>query len=211
MTKIIVLISILGAALAGAATAAAPTLSLSANASTVDFGKPVTLSGALSTQKTNQAVMLDATQCGSTKASKAATVRTTANGAYTTPVSPLAATSYQATNKNIKSATVAVTVRPLLQLVKVARNSYTAKVTVGMSLKGKAVMFQRYSKLRKRWIQVKRVLLANETVGPAAKPLVVDSVSFKAKLAKKTRVRLLISAAQAGPCYLSVGSNVLRA
>jgi hypothetical protein len=211
MTKILFLASIVGAALAGAATAAAPTLTLTASAPTVDFGKPVTLSGALSTQKSNQAVTVDATACGSTKAVKAATVRTVANGAYTTPVSPLAATSYQASNKNAKSAMVAVGVRPLLQLVKVARNSYTAKVTVGLSLKGKAIMFQRYSKLRKRWVQVKRLLLATETVGPAANPLIVDSVSFKATVARKTRVRLLISAAQAGPCYLSVGSNVLRA
>ena len=211
MTKILVLTSIMGAALVGAATAAAPSLTLTSSAPGVDFGKPVTLSGALSTQKSNQAVTLDATACGSTKSTKAATVRTTANGAYTTPVSPQAATSYQASNKNAKSAMVAVSVRPLLQLVKVARNSYTAKVTVALSLKGKAVMFQRYSKLRKRWIQVKRMLLVTETVGPAAKPLVVDSVSFKAKVAKKTRVRVLISAAQAGPCYLSVGSNVLRA
>ena len=211
MTKILVLASIIGAALAGAATAAAPTLTLSASAPTVDFGKPVTLSGTLSTQKTNQAVTLDATECGSAKAVKAATVRTVGNGAYTTPVSPLAATSYQASNKNAKSALVAVSVRPLLQLVKASRNAYTAKVTVGRSLKGKAVMFQRYSKLRKRWVQVKRLLLVTETVGPAAKPLVVDSVSFKAKVAKKTRVRLQISAAQASPCYLSVGSNVLRA
>ena len=211
MTKILVLTSIIGAALASAATAAAPTLSLTASAPTVDFGKPVTLSGTLSGQKGNQNVALDATECGSTKATRVATVKTAANGTYTTIVSPLAATKYQASNKNLTSSTVAVTVRPLLQLVKVARNSYTGKVTVGRSLKGKTVMFQRYSRLRKRWVQVKRLILTTETVGPAAKPLVVDSVSFKAKLAKKTRVRLLISAAQAGPCYLSVGSNVLRA
>ena len=106
---------------------------------------------------------------------------------------------------------MAVTVRPLLQLIRVARGSYTAKVTVGRSLKGKAVLFQRYSRLRKRWVQVKRLILATETVGPATKPVVVDSVSFRAKVPTKTRVRMLITAAQAGSCYLSASSAVLRA
>jgi hypothetical protein len=73
------------------------------------------------------------------------------------------------------------------------------------------VLFQRYSRLRKRWVQVKRLILATETVGPATKPVVVDSVSFRAKVPAKTRVRMLITAAQAGPCYLSASSTVLRA
>jgi hypothetical protein len=211
MTKILVLVTISGAALAAAATAAAPTLTLAASAPSVDYGKPVVLSGALSTQKANQSISLKSTECGTTKAVKTATVKTAAAGAYTTTSTPIAGTSYQVTYKNATSPVVAVTVRPLLQLIRVARGSYTAKVTVGRSLKGKAVLFQRYSRLRKRWVQVKRLILATETVGPATKPVVVDSVSFRAKVPAKTRVRMLITAAQAGPCYLSASSTVLRA
>jgi len=73
------------------------------------------------------------------------------------------------------------------------------------------VLFQRYSRLRKRWVQVKSQILATETVGPATNQVVVDSVSFRAKVPAKTRVRTLITAAQAGPCYLSASSTVLRA
>jgi hypothetical protein len=210
MTKILVLVTIAGAALAAAAAAAAPTLTLAANAPSVDYGKPVVLSGALSTQKANQSISLESTECGSTKAVKTATVKTAAAGAYTTASTPLAGTSYQVTYKNAKSPVVAVTVRPLLQLIRVARGSYTAKVTVGRSLKGKAVLFQRYSKLRKRWVQVKKVVLTTEAPGPA-KPTLLDSASFRAKVALKTRVRLLISTAQAAPCFLSASSNVVRA
>ena len=202
---------IVGAALAAAATAAAPvTLTLAASAPTVGYGKPVTLSGVLSTKRANQAIAIQATECGSTRAVKVATVKTTANGAYTTPVTPAAGTTYQATFKNVKSPTVPVAVRPVLLLTRLARGSYAAKVTVGQTLKGKAVLFQRYSTLRKRWVQVKRVVLTVEAPGPA-KPTVIDSASFKAKVALKTRVRLLISTVQAGPCYLSASSNSVRA
>ncbi len=168
MLKILATALIAGAALAAAATAAAPvTVTLVASAPSVDYGKPATLTGVLSTQKTNQAIAIQATECGSTKPVKAATVRTTANGAYTSPVTAAVATSYQATFKNVKSPVVAVAVRPLLQLTRLARGSYAAKVTAGQTLKGKAVLFQRYSKLRKRWVQVKRVVLTTEAPGPA--------------------------------------------
>lgn len=211
MLKILATMLTAGAALAAAATAAAPvTVTLAASPTVVSYGKPVTLSGTLSTKRANQAIAIEATECGSTKAVRAATVRTTANGVYTTPVTPTAATTYQAAFKNVKSTTVAVAVRPVLQLTRLARGSYTAKVTVGKTLKGKAVLFQRYSTLRKRWIQVKKVVLTTEAPGPA-KPTVVDSASFRAKVALRIRVRLLISVVQAAPCYLSATSNVVRA
>ncbi|MDQ2981692.1 MAG: hypothetical protein M3R26_05130 [Actinomycetota bacterium] len=211
MTKILTAVVIAGAALAAAATAAAPvTVSLAASATVVDYGKPVTLSGTLSTQKANQAIAVQATECGSTKVVKAATVKTTANGAYTTPVTPTLGTSYQATFKNAKSNAAAVTVRPLLLLTRVARGSFTAKVTAGQALTGKAVLFQRYAKARRRWVQVKRVVLGVAAPGPA-KPAMVTSASFKAKVALRARVRLLISTAQAGPCYVTATSNVVRA
>jgi hypothetical protein len=211
MLKILASMLVAGAALVAAATAAAPvTVTLAASATVVSYGKPVTLSGALSTKRANQPIAIEATECGSTKAIKAATVRTVANGVYSTPVTPAAATTYQATFKNVKSTTVSVAVRPVLRLTKVARGSYTAKVTAGKTLKGKAVLFQRYSTLRKRWIQVKRVLLTTEAPGPT-KPTVIDSASFRAKVALRARVRLLISTVQAAPCFLSASSNVVRA
>ncbi|MDP9232921.1 MAG: hypothetical protein M3O73_09195, partial [Actinomycetota bacterium] len=137
MLKIVASTVIAGAALAAAATAAAPvTLTLAASAASVGYGKPVTLSGVLSSQRANQAIGIEATECGTTKAVKIATVKTAAKGAYTTPATPAAGTTYQATFKNIKSPTVAVAVRPVLLLTRLARGSYTAKVTVGKTLKG---------------------------------------------------------------------------
>jgi hypothetical protein len=83
-------------------------------------------------------------------------------------------------------------------------------VTAGQALTGKVVSFQRYAKLRKRWVQVKRVTLGAATPGPA-KPTMVTAASFKAKVALGTRVRALISKLQAAPCYVTATSNTVRA
>jgi hypothetical protein len=200
---------VLGAALATAASAAAPTLTLTSSATAVAYGKPLTLSGQLSGAKPSQTVGIDATVCGTSRAAKITNAKTTATGAYSAAVTPTAGTTYQATYKNVKSATVAVTVRPVLALSK-SGTTWTAKVTAGQGLTGKAVLFQRYVRLRKRWKQVKRVLLTATTPGPA-KPTVVSSATFTARLARGTRVRLAITTAQAAPCYVAATSPSLRA
>jgi hypothetical protein len=200
---------VLGAALATAAAAAAPTLTLTSSATVVAYGKPLTLSGQLSGGKPSQTVGIDGTVCGTSRSAKVASAKTTATGAYSAAVTPTAGTTYQATYKNVKSAAVAIAVRPVLALSK-SGTTWTAKVTAGQALTGKAVLFQRYVRLRKRWKQVKRVLLTATTPGPA-KPTVVSSATFKAKLARGTRVRLAISTAQAAPCYVAATGPSLRA
>jgi hypothetical protein len=207
--KTLAIALVLGAALATAASAAAPTLSLTTSAASVPYGKSLTLGGQLSGGKPNQTVGVDGLACGTTRAAKVTSAKTSATGAYSAAVTPTGGTTYQATYKTVKSASVAVTVQPVLTLTKNG-TTWTAKVTAGQALTGKAVLFQRYVKLHKRWKQLKRVLLTASTPGPA-KPTVVSSVSFTAKLARGTRVRLLMSTAQAAPCYVSSASASLRA
>jgi hypothetical protein len=199
------------AALAGAATAAgvATTLSLTAAPTTAAYGKAVVLSGVLSTHRANQNVKVDATECGTTASKTLATVKTNATGAYTTPATPTVNTTYQATQKNTKSPTVAVTVSPGVKLQRLKRGSYVISITSAVDLKGKAVLFQRYSKLRKRWVQAKRLLLTTTT--PGTKPTMVSSVAFNARVAKGARVRAAITKAQAAPCYIAATSSSLRA
>jgi hypothetical protein len=199
------------AALAGAATAAvvATTLTLTATPTSIAYGKAVTLNGVLSTHKASQNVKVNATECGQNTSKTVGTVKTNSTGAYTMAVTPIVNTSYQAAQKNTKSPAVAITVAPVLKLVRVKRGSYTVSVTSAVDLKGKAVLFQRYVKTRKRWVQVKRVLLATTTAG--TKPTMVSSVAFKAKVAKGLRVRAAISKAQAAPCYVAATSNRVRA
>jgi hypothetical protein len=209
--KTLILTAIVGAALAAAAGAAPPvTLTLAAGTATVTYGSPLTLSGQLSSKKPNQAIGIGAAECGSSKQAKVATLKTVANGAYSTAVTPTIGTTYQATYKNVNSATVSIAVRPLLELTKTAAGHYTAKATAAQALTGKFVLFQRYKKLRKRWVQVKRLPLGAAVPG-ATKPAMVSSVSFKSALARGTRVRMMITAKQAGPCYASATSKSLRA
>jgi hypothetical protein len=208
--KTLAAVCIGAAALAAAAVAAPPvTLTLTATPLVVAYGKPVTLAGQVSTKKANQQVVIQGTACGSTNTTKAATVKTTANGNYTTPVTPTVGTTYRANFKNGTSQAVAITVKPVVELKRVARGSYTASVTAGQALTGKFVLFQRYKRLAKRWVQVKR--LALKTSVPGTKPTVVSSVSFKAKLRTGTRVRAMISKLQAGPCYVQATSKSIRA
>ncbi|MFL5921249.1 MAG: hypothetical protein ACJ75Q_13470 [Gaiellaceae bacterium] len=208
--KTFVAVCIAAAAVAAAAVAAPPvTLTLTANPTSVAYGKPVAFSGQVSTKKANQQVVLEGTACGAKSATKAATVKTTANGNYTVSVTPALGTTYRANFKNGTSQAVVISVKPLLELKRVSRGSFTANVTAGQALTGKFVLFQRYKKLRKRWVQVKR--LALKTSVPGTKPTVVSSVSFKSKLRVGTRVRVMISKAQAAPCYLPATSKSIRA
>jgi hypothetical protein len=208
--KILAATLVAGAALVAAATAAAPvTLTLAASSKAVKYGSALMLTGALSTQKTNQQITIQATDCGTPKPRQVARVKTVANGAYSTPDTPAVGTVYQASDKAVKSNTVAVTVAPVVQLTRVARGSYAAAVTAGIDLKGKTVLFQRYSKLKKRWVQVRRVVLSMSA--PAVKkPTVISTATFKSKLPKRTRVRLALSKKQAAPCYALAVSNVVR-
>jgi hypothetical protein len=200
-----------GAALAAAASAAtlADTLTLTATPTTVAYGKAAALNGVLSTHKANQTVKVAATACGQQAAKTIATVKTNATGAYTASVTPTVNTTYQATQKTTTSPKVVVSVSPVVKLQKVRRGSYTVSVTAGLDLKGKAILFQRYSKLRKRWVQVKRVVLTTST--PGTKPTIVSSVGFNAKAPKRARVRAVLSKAQAAPCYVAATSNSVRA
>jgi hypothetical protein len=209
--RILAAAAIAGAALAAAAAAAAPvTLTLAASAPKVAYSKTVTLTGVLSTKRANQPIAILAKDCTMTAAKKLMTVKTTANGAYKTTVTPTVRTSYQASQKKVMSNTVAVAVSPTLKLVRVQRGSYSASVTAGQDLKGKAILFQRYSRLKKRWVQVKRVVLTTSAPGSPT-PTVVSSVSFTAKAPRRARVRVAISKAQAAPCYVKATSNVVRA
>jgi hypothetical protein len=151
-----------------------------------------------------------AKDCKMTSAKKLTTVKTAADGSYKATVTPTAGTIYQASQKKVLSNTVAVAVVPGMKLLRVKRGSYSASVRAGLDLKGKAILFQRYAKLKKRWVQVKRVILTASAAGTPS-PTIISSVSFTAKAPRRARVRVVLSKAQAAPCYLRAISNVLRA
>jgi hypothetical protein len=206
--KLLATAVVAAAALATAATAATPTLTLAASAPAVLYGKPVTLTGTLSTLQANQVVTIKGVACGTTKSTNAARTKTTANGAYTATATPVVTTTYQAFQKSVQSNTVAVAVKPVVALKRLARGSFQGSVTAGLDFKGKSLLFQRYATLRKRWVQVKKVTLTTSV--PGTKPTIVSSAKFKAKAPKRARVRLVLTKAQAAPCYAAANSNTVR-
>ena len=197
------------AALAAAAAAAAPTLTLTAAPTLVVYGKTTTLSGQLTPPQANQNITIEAQACGTTNFKKVTNVRTTANGSYTTTATPTGQTTYRATEHGATSNTVVVKVQPVLKLTRVAYRSFSVGVTAGQSLVGKSVVFQRFARLRHRWVRVKIVKLTTMAPG-SPRPTVVTSVSFRAKVARRARVRAVLTLAQAQPCYVSAKSNVVR-
>lgn len=180
-------------------------LTLSAAPKRVVFGQTVTLSGVDASHRTGENVDIWAQPCGGTNA-KVATVQTTTNGAFTAGVQPLKNTTYTARLKNATSAAATVSVRPRIRLGKVAPHRYSARVSAADSFAGKTATFQRYNGTR--WIAVKSIVLRASSTGVA--PTVVSAVSFRSSIRAGIRVRVVLSQAQVGGCYLAGISNAIR-
>jgi plastocyanin len=184
-------------------------LSISAAPATATYGKAVTLSGVISSGAAGQSVSVAAMACGAKAFTALGTVTTTTNGAWTSPAKPTINTTYQATWTNKKSAQLATKVAPALTLKRVRRGRFTASLTAAQSFTGKVLTVQRYVPKRKVWKRLKRVTL--KTAKPGTAPTVVSSVGFKAVVPRRTRLRIVLPAGQAGTCYAPGKSAPVRA
>src|SRR5712691_5492394 len=139
-------------------------LTLSATPGTVTYGGASTVAGTLSTQQAGAKVEILAQPCGQNNSHVVATLTTTAGGAFTTGLQPTLNTVYQARYKAagaaaVLSPSVTVKVRPKVSLAKLARGTFSVKVSAADSFVGKVVVFQRYVKARRKWVTVKNVTL----------------------------------------------------
>jgi plastocyanin len=189
-------------------TAPAPpeTLTLFAQPQTVIYASKVTLTGELSSKKAGEDVNVLATQCGRTEASKATTVQTTDAGEYTAGLRTAKNTVYTVQAKNTTSHKVSVKVRPRLRLGRVATHRYALRVFAAQRFAGKYATFQRYN--GSRWVFVKRVRLHSNSTNIL--PTVISSVAFRSAIRPRSRIRAILPQFQAGSCYLSGTSNVIR-
>jgi plastocyanin len=187
-------------------TAAPDSISLAAAPLTLVYGANDTLSGTLSSHKAGENVDVLAQQCGAAAPSKLATVVTTTNGAFTAGVKPLMNTAYTVKLRNLTSNAVTVSVRPKLQLRKLAAHRYSLRVSAAQSFATKYASFQRFTGTR--WVAVKTVRLAANTSGVA--PTVVSSATFRSTVKTGLRVRATLGKAQVGSCYLAGTSNAIR-
>jgi hypothetical protein len=66
---------------------------------------------------------------------------------------------------------------------------------------------QRYARARGAWVRVRRVTLRARGTGIA--PTLISGASFGARVAARTRLRIVLGQAQVGACYLASRSNVV--
>lgn len=194
----------------GSITVNAPpeSLTLAGKPVLVIFGGKVALSGALSTQKAGENIDVLGQQCGAASAAKLSTVPTATGGAFAASTQPMMNTSYTVKLRSTTSPAVAVRVRPLMQLKRVAAQRFSLRVSATQTFAGKYASFQRYNGTLHRWVAVKTVALKASTAGVA--PTVLSAVTFKARVKTGLRIRATLSQAQAGTCYAPGISNTTR-
>ena len=93
-----------------------PSVTFALSAPIVNYGTPITLSGAISTGAANQSVEIDATPYGQASPIQLVVVKTGTGGAFSYTVTPRLYTTYVARWNNTASGTVLVQVAPKLQL-----------------------------------------------------------------------------------------------
>lgn len=184
-------------------------ISLTATPPTVTYGKATALGGNVSTAASGETVIVNAQECGKTGFTKIATVTSGAGGAWTYAAKPTLNTIYQADWKNTKSAQLTVKVAPGVVLKRIRSGRFSARVTAAQSFVGRFVVLQRFVVSRRVWKTVKRVTLRTVKAGTA--PTMISSAGFSARVARRTRLRLLLTQAQAGACYGPARSGTVRA
>jgi len=183
-------------------------LSMKASAAQVGYGGALTLSGAVSNGAAGETVNLDAMQCGTTTFARVASVRSAAQGAWSSAVKPAMNVVYRSSWRNTTSPQVAAKVAPAVSLKRVRVGRFTASVTAAQSFAGKYVVLQRYVRSRRAWKTVKRVTLRTAKAGTA--PTMTTSAGFRARGTRGARLRLLLTQPQAGACYAPSRSAAIR-
>jgi plastocyanin len=188
--------------------AAPTTLTLFAQPDIAVYAGKVTLTGELSTRKAGENVVVLATPCGRSEATKAATLQTTSGGEYTVGLRPGRNTVYTVQVGAIKSQPISVKVQPRLRLGRVGAHRYSLRVFSGRKFAGSYATFQRYDSNRGRWVFVKRVRLHSNSTNIL--PTVISSVAFRSAISPRARIRAILPQFQVGSCYLPGTSNVIR-
>jgi plastocyanin len=188
-------------------TGARASVTLSASRRTATFAAPVTLSGVVSNQQANEAVVVQGQECGKPAFTRVGAATTTTGGNWTFVVKPTINTVYQVRWRTSTSSTVTVKVRPRIRLSRVG-SRFNVRVTAAQSFTGKTILFQRFRPVVRRWATLKRVRLgASTTPSPGT---VVTPARFRARVRVGWRLRVFLPQTQAGACYLAAPSNTLR-
>jgi plastocyanin len=185
------------------------TLTLNGSTSLVTYGQRMTLSGMLSSKDAGMSIDILKIECGSTANApeKVATTTTTTGGDFSQLVRPLKNSRYVARFRTSTSDSFSVKVKPRITLGKVAPHRYTVRVYAAQSFAGHIIVLQRFNRFTGTWLRVRTAVLR---VGPETiEPTEISSVTMKAKVRGHTRLRVIMTQANVGSCYLPGRSNVI--
>jgi hypothetical protein len=173
-------------------------VSIAASHSIGIFGDAMTLSGTVSSKQAGETVSIKSMPTGAPASTT--DVTTTAGGAWSLQVQPRVRTNYQSTYDNATSAPVTINVRPRITLQKVGRNSFLVVVLAQHSMAGKTVDVARWS--GGHWVTIGQTPL--ESIARTSTVAVGHVTSF---VPLSTKLRVFMTAAQAGPDYANGQSN----
>ena len=144
--KRLLLVASAVAALAGtaAATAAAPTVTLTQDRRTVFFGGTITLSGDISPAAANQKVTI--TQDPQDRPARTTEATTQADGSFSLDVQPRIQTTAQAKFQTAQSEQLIMFVRPRVGLRKFGARRFGVTVVAGRSFVGNYVWVSRWDR-----------------------------------------------------------------
>jgi plastocyanin len=181
------------------ARAVTRSVTLAANRNTAIFGDSVTLSGTASGKVAGETVTVVARPANEPAAT--IDVTTTAAGAWSLRVQPRVQTEYQVRYGNVSSGKLVVSVRPRITLQKVGVDKFLIVVLTNKSLAGKTVQLTRYVR-GTGWVSLGDVQLTSIAR--------TDSVAVKtvtSLVPRGTKLRVLMTAAEAGADYIDAQSN----
>jgi len=173
-------------------------VSIAASKSLMIFGDAITLSGTIASKQAGETVTITAQPKG--EPTWSTQVTTTADGAWSLQVQPRIRTTYQVKHDNAVSAPITVNVRPRITLQKVGRNSFLVVVLAQHSMAGKTVDVARWTS--SGWTTIGQAQL--QSIARTSTVAVGHVTSF---VNLGTKLRVFMTAAQAGPDYADGHSN----
>ena len=182
-------------------------MTIAAAPQTLVYGGATTLSGTITPPEVGERVTVLAQACGATSFTRLADVDTVAGATWTLAAKPTVNTQYRARVRNVTSNTVSVGVSPRLRLTKVTRRKFKVRVFAAQSFAGKVITFQRFRPATGRWTRVRHATLRQVATGT---PTITSGITFRARVPARTLVRVVLSQAQAAPCYQAGRSNSIR-
>jgi plastocyanin len=175
-----------------------PAVTLALSLPIVDYGTPITLSGAISSAAANESVELDQQPFGQASPTQIAIVKTGAGGTYSFNVTPSIYTTYVARWNTVASGSVVAQVAPKIRLASGGQGFMKAVVSSPVSLWHRHLNLQRLSQFG-QWVNIAQLQLG-QLNGRIFRP-----TAYLPKGASRIRVFLTVN--QAGNGLLAAHSG----